>query len=50
MLKITNGRSNEHGQEELEMQVTGSRTMEDDFGKGKGSPRTVMPEEDEENH
>jgi hypothetical protein len=31
------------------MQVTGSRTMEDDSGKGKGSPRTVMPQE-EENH
>jgi hypothetical protein len=33
---------------ELEMQVTGSRTVENNFGKGWGSPRSVMPEEEGE--
>jgi len=28
MLKVTNGRSKEHGQEELEMHVTGSRSVD----------------------
>jgi hypothetical protein len=29
---------------ELETQVTGPRTLEDNFGSGEGPPRTVTPE------
>jgi hypothetical protein len=32
---------------ELEVQVTGSRRVQNNFGRGWGSPRAVMPEEEE---
>ena len=32
----------------MEMQVTGLRTIEDNFWRGWGSPTTVTPKEEEE--
>ena len=37
-----------YGHEELVTKVAGPKTVEDNFGRGKDSPRTVMSEEEEE--
>jgi len=41
-------RSEEDGREELETKVVGPRAVEGNFEEAKVSPRTVMPEEEEE--
>jgi hypothetical protein len=37
-----------YGHEKLVTKVAGPRTVEDNYGRGKDSPRTVMSEEEEE--
>jgi hypothetical protein len=37
-----------YGHEELVTKVAGVRTVEDNFGRGKDSPRTVMSEEEDD--
>ena len=46
MAGVGGGRSEEDGREEIETKVTGPRTVEGSFGRGRGSPSTVMPEEE----
>jgi hypothetical protein len=43
---VGGGRSEEDGRKEIEIKVAGARIVEGNFGRGRGSPSTAMPEEE----